>query len=161
MKLPTWKDLKFNVKNILWNEMPQTFKEFKERHSRAFSKALGTYLTKINQHNKDMFLKIYQIIFYYGFINFRKELELFNFLIKNGYDVQISNLLNDAIYGIDLIAIKNGVEYLIQVKSNFNNYDLKTMPNLVNNCSKIGVLAVKIGNHWLFKNMLNLEQILF
>ena len=159
MRIPTFKDLNFNVKKILWSEKPKTFSEFKTLHSASFAKALGAYLARTNHHNKEYFSKLYQIIFYYGFINFKRELELMNLLTKYDFEVNSSTLVTDAVLGIDLIANKDNIKYLIQVKTKDTNIDLKLLPKMVNNVSIVGVLAIKTNNKWTFKNVLNCEQI--
>lgn len=159
MRIPSFKDLNFNVKKILWSERPKTFHEFKILHSASFAKALGAYLARMNYRNKEHFSKLYQIIFYYGFINFRRELELMNLLIEYNFEVKSPALVADAVFGIDLIANKNNIKYLIQVKTKDTNINLKLLPKMVNNVSVIGVLAVKANNKWIFKNVSNCEQI--
>ena len=51
-KLPTWKDLGINVKEILWKNDFKTFEEFKNAYSDAFCAKLGHYLSKNKTHQR-------------------------------------------------------------------------------------------------------------
>ncbi|BAH69756.1 hypothetical protein MBIO_0492 [Mycoplasmopsis fermentans PG18] len=62
MKMPSYKDLNFNIKRELNKLKPKSFEEWKEAKSKVFCIALGKYLTKINSHQPDIFF-ILQIIY--------------------------------------------------------------------------------------------------
>ncbi|MBZ4204453.1 hypothetical protein LAD68_02615 [Mycoplasma sp. 229/8] len=163
LKLPTFKDLKMNIKALLWKYKPDTFKDFQNKYQRQFCKSLGAYLIRNKLHTSDNFNEIYQIIFYYGFINYKREQELYDFLTSKGFTVKVSNIKNDAIHGIDLIAVKNDIKMYIQVKP---NNDLKESKNIIK-LSRINgflpVLCYKNSNKkWIFFNIfMKTEMLLF
>ena len=45
-----------------------------------------------------------------------KEIYLSNYLIKNGFEIYSPTQNDDSLKGIDIIAVKNNIKYLIQVK---------------------------------------------
>ncbi|WP_027120346.1 hypothetical protein [Mycoplasmopsis lipofaciens] len=58
-------------------------------------------------HTKDNFSRLYQILFYYGFINFRKEHKFKQYLEAKNFIVYTTDLVKDAVLDIDLIALKD------------------------------------------------------
>lgn len=157
-KLPTWKDLGINIKEILWNNDFKTFEEFKNAYSNAFCAKLGHYLTKNNKHTKDNFSLAYNVIFYYGYINQKREQELLTLLTKNKYKVNSTFMIMDAVIGVDLMAEKDNKTYVIQVKSNNNFSNLKYIKTFANSRNYEIVLAYKKQNQWIFMNE-NLENV--
>ncbi|MBZ4195434.1 hypothetical protein LAD73_01705, partial [Mycoplasma sp. 1331] len=82
---------------------------------------------------------------------------------SKGFTVKVSNIKNDAIHGIDLIAVKNDIKMYIQVKP---NNDLKESKNIIK-LSRINgflpVLCYKNSNKkWIFFNIfMKTEMLLF
>lgn len=157
-KLPTWKDLGINIKEILWKNDFNTFEEFKNAYSNAFCAKLGHYLSKNNKHTKYNFSLAYNVIFYYGYINQRREQELLTLLTKNEYKVNSTFMIIDAVIGVDLIATKFNKTYVIQVKSNNNFSNLKHIKAFANSRNYEIILAYKKQNQWIFMNE-NLENV--
>ncbi|MBN0919688.1 hypothetical protein [[Mycoplasma] gypis] len=156
MKLPTFKDLNFNVKKELWKQNPQTFKEWKERNGKRFSSCLWRFLYKTEQANSKTFIEMYKIIFYFGFYNYKKEKELFEHLKQRGFSVFLPTIKQDAIFGIDIIAVKNGIKYYIQVKplKQIDNFKETKMLKLAGK-GFVLLLAYKEQNWWKFINILS------
>ncbi len=152
IQLPTFKELHINLKKLLWEHKPKTFEEWKNLASSLFCAKLGAYLKNNSANTKDNFHKIYQIMFYYGFINFRRELELRDLLLKNDYSVEVANMYQDAILGIDLFAYKNNNLFLLQVKAkDSEEYDFKRINEIALTKAATPVLAYKFENQWYFK----------
>lgn len=161
IKLPTYKQLGINVKKLLWELQPETFQAWKSSASSLFCAKLGGYLSSMNANTKENFAQIYQIIFYHGFINFRRELELKKLLEIKGYKVDVSNMLQDSIFGIDLYCYKNNILlFLIQVKLN-NNYvdNLKRIKELSAVRNARPILAFKRANIWVFRALDNGKEL--
>lgn len=161
MKLPTFKDLKTSVKSLLLAKDYPTYSEFKNAHSRAFIRKLGAYLTNIGAHSSENFSKMYQILFYHGYINFKKEQELVKLLQQAGFVASQTNLFQDGILGVDIAAKKGTVELLIQVKPNSKLTDPKKLLKLANNRTKFAILAWKVGKTWSFFNLLTSKAWIF
>ena len=151
-KLPTWKDLGMNIKEILWKNDFKTFEEFKNAYSNDFCAKLGHYLSQHNKHSKDNFSLAYNVIFYYGYINQKREQELLTLLTKNEYKVNSTFMIMDAVIGVDLIAKKDNKTYVIQVKSNNNFSNLKHIKTFANSRKYEIVLAYKQQKQWIFMN---------
>lgn len=158
MKIPNWKELKINIKEILWNNDFKTFEDFKNAYSGAFCAKLGHYLNKVGQHTKNNFSFIYNVVFYYGYINQKREKDLLNLLAKNDYSVKVSSMLMDAVIGVDLIAAKNNKTYVIQVKPNNKFTNFKHIKTYANNKNYEVVFAYKNQQKWIFidKNKQNI-----
>lgn len=150
MKLPNYKELGINIKQILWNNDFKTYEEFKNAYSSMFSSHLGHYLHKNNKHTKENFSCAYNVIFYYGYINQKREKELLNILTINGFSVKPSYLILDAIIGIDLIASKNSKTYVIQVKPNNNFSNIKHIKTYAAKRNYEIIFAYKQQNNWIF-----------
>ncbi|QKX37559.1 hypothetical protein HU155_00340 [Metamycoplasma hominis] len=150
IKLPNWKDLGLNIKQILWDHNYKTFEEFKNAHSARFCALLGNYLNKKGIHTKENFLFAYNVIFYYGYINQKREQDLLNILVNNNYLVSPTYMILDAVVGIDLIAVSDKGSYVIQVKPNNNFVNKKHIETYANNHGYIVVFAYKKGSKWNF-----------
>ena len=152
LKLPTYKDLGINIKKILWENNYQSLEEFKHAYNGVFCAKLGHYLHKMNKHTSDNFLYAYNVIFYYGYINQKREQNLLNLLTDKGFNVKPSFLILDAIVGIDLIASKDNITYVIQVKPNDKFNNIKHIKTYANNHHFKTIFAYKIQKNWYFLN---------
>ncbi|MGY6172324.1 hypothetical protein ACW95P_03205 [Candidatus Mycoplasma pogonae] len=161
LKIPTNNDLNINIKKLLWDNKPKNFEEWKLIAEKSFVIKLKIYLKKTNQLS--FFSNIYQIIFYYGFINFRKELMLKNLLEEKGYIVKVSSIDVDAVWQVDLIAKKDNKTFYIQLKSNLNlsDSDIKRLKTFAINQNAIPILSIKYKNHFEHKNLLNFQKFIF
>lgn len=146
LKVPTYKDLNINIKKILWTKNYKSFTEFQKAYSGVFCAKLGHYLSKHKANTKTNFLNLYQIIFYQGFINYNREKELLDLLTYKDYIVKVSGILIDAIIGVDLIATRDNITYLIQVKPSNHFINLKHIKAYGNNHNYKIVLAFKQSN---------------
>ncbi|MDD1378808.1 hypothetical protein PT306_00785 [Metamycoplasma hyosynoviae] len=150
MKLPTYKDLGINIKKILWTNNFNSFEEFKNAYKDLFCIKLGHYLTLNHKHTKENFLAAYNVIFYYGYINYKRENNLLFFLEEKGFTVKPTYLVLDAVIGVDLIATKNNVNYAIQVKPNNKFSNLKQIVKYAKSRGFKVILAYKIASKWVF-----------
>lgn len=158
IKLPTFKDLNLNLKEILWKNNFKTFEAFKNAYISRFCARLREFLKENDILTPENFKTCYTIIFYYGYVNYQKEKNLKEFLEQRGFKIQVTTLKYDAIYGIDLIATKNENINLIQVKSKLHNADTKKLKSLYKDNPNINrYIAAKIKNVWNFLNVETLE----
>ncbi|MDC8919271.1 hypothetical protein PT306_02660 [Metamycoplasma hyosynoviae] len=160
LKLPTYKDLGINIKEILWKNDFETFQDFKNAYSAPFCAILGHYLHKNNKHTAENFSLAYNVIFYYGYINQKREKELLNILSEKGFAVKPSFLMLDAIIGIDLIASFNDKTYVIQVKPNNKFNNLKHIKTYATKRNYYVIFAYKKQNKWFFYDK-NMKEITF
>ncbi|WP_444704918.1 hypothetical protein ACT1UH_02915 [Mycoplasma sp. 332] len=150
--LPTYKDLKINIKDILWKNNFKNFEEFQKAYSAIFCAKLGFFLNSVGKHNKDFFSLCYNIIFYYGFINYKREKELMDILSKNDFNVWPTYMIMDAVIGVDLIASKNNKTYVIQVKPNNIFENAKFIQKFADKRNYLVVFAYKRKEKWFFLN---------
>lgn len=147
---------------ILWQTNPKNFKEWKQNFGTEFVIKLKNYLLKTNQFSAENFKNFYQILFYYSFINFKKEQELKRILEAKGFKIDVSNVLFDSVFLVDLIGNFQDKKYYFQVKQNiksFNTNDQNKFKNLSINHQCIPVLAVKKQRFWHLINLLNMKEI--
>ncbi|AAC33781.1 ExiS [Mycoplasma phage MAV1] len=161
MKLPTWKELKLNIKAALVKLKPTTFQTWKEHCQTQFLKKLKVWMSK-NEIDFKLIAKYYEILFYWSFINFRREEELIKTLTTNGYEVKRSNIKQDGIFKIDLIVFNNSNKYHVQIKNQISN--LKTEEELKfksfsNKINFIPLLAFKNKNQWKFISLISQGEI--
>ncbi|MGY6172661.1 hypothetical protein ACW95P_04925 [Candidatus Mycoplasma pogonae] len=161
MKLPTRSELGIDIKKLLWDNEPKSFSEWKAIAERTFVIKLKIYLKKTNQLS--FFSSIYQIIFYYGFINFRKELMLKKFLESKNYKVYVSSVDFDAIWQVDLIVKKDNQKFYIQLKSNLdlNNSDISKLKSFAIKQNAIPIISIKYGKEFQHTNLLNFSKVFF
>ncbi|MDD7907987.1 excisionase [Metamycoplasma hyosynoviae] len=161
IKIPTYKKLKINLKYYLINSNPKTFNEWKAKYENLFLKYLKSWMYKENIDFK-LIPKYYEIMFYWGFINYKRETKLINLLLKNKYEVKRSNLKLDAIFKVDLIAIKDKTKYFIQLKntkSNLSEDERMTLIHYSNLKQAIPILVYVKQKDFIFLNLTNNSEI--
>ncbi|VEU75593.1 ExiS [Mycoplasmopsis maculosa] len=160
INLPTAKELGIDIKQILKKFKFKTYNEFKSKYSRIFCIKLKLWLTNKNAFNEALFKKIYKIMFYYNFVEYKQIMELSALFNNKSYVIKLPNLSLDKFFGVDLV-IKNDLnKFFIQVKtSQFNYANFNKLITLSINQNGTPVIAIKKGDKWSFKNLLNNEQL--
>lgn len=159
LKLPTSSELGMDLKKILINNNPKNFNEWKNIASKDFSKVLSSYLHRNKMFTKEIYFKMYQIIFYWGFINYQHEKSLIDYLIKykNFKVVEITKKSLDRFHHIDVIGETfEGKKYCFQVKNQQSNLSFKEREKIKDFATKnnlIPALAYKKNKAWKFKKI--------
>ncbi len=161
LKLPTWKELKFNIKKTLIELNPKTFNEWKEKYQFQFLFNLKCWLSK---SNIDYLLipEYYNVLFYWSFINYRREEEIINILKTKGFKVKRSNLKQDAILKIDLFASSIDKNYIIQIKNQVSNFSELEKDKLIEYSKKhntIPLLITKTNYKYSCTNLLTNKKL--
>lgn len=166
IKLPTYKELGFNIKEVLRIEQPNTFKDLLNKWGETMSFSLNRWCELNNC--KDKRDKIWNIIFYHSFLNFKREQRVKNLLKNYGFlEIEDTNLWEDGIMKIDLKA-KNatGKTLFFQIKPRYNKAYFTLYNRLKNFCIKkdaIPVLVVEFTNdqnkkYFVFYNLFTNEK---
>lgn len=166
LKLPTFKELGFNIKEVLKIEQPKTFKDLLNKWGETMSFSLNRWC----EYNKctDKRDKIWNIIFYHSFINYKREQRVKNLLMYYGFNsIEDANIWEDGIMKIDIKA-KNGIgkQLFFQVKPRYNKAYFTLYNKLKNFCIKndaIPVLVVEFTNeqnqrYFVFYNLFTNEK---
>ncbi|WP_145960849.1 excisionase [Metamycoplasma alkalescens] len=106
----------------------------------------------------------YEVLFYWSFVNFKRELQLKNLLELNNFTVKFSNLKLDSIFKVDLIVKKNNIRYFLQLKNKFENLNQEEKQILMhfsNSRNSIPILVIRKGNKYIFWNLIIQEEVKF
>ncbi|VEU64423.1 hypothetical protein [Mycoplasmopsis cynos] len=162
LKLPALNQLGLNIKKICWKYNSTNYKQFRALIINDFNIKIDLWMQK---NNIDLNLKkeYEQVLLYWTFINYKKEKQLTETLLNNGFNwAQPTNAFVDTVYKIDLLAKKDNIVYAIQVKpskTNTNNFNYKTFLNACNKLNLVPLLAFKEHNKWTMINFKNGEII--
>ncbi|WP_277870060.1 hypothetical protein [Metamycoplasma auris] len=91
-------------------------------------------------------------------------MQLKEFLKSKGFLVSFSNLKLDAIFKVDLIAIKENQKLYVQLKNRFVNFsisDRKKLIHFANIRNSIPLLVTKQKNTYSFWNLISEEEFNF
>ena len=160
LKLPTFKELKMNIKYLLIKLNPKTFEIWKQKYQMLFLKNLKQWL-KINNIDFKYISDYYQILFYWSFINYHRELNLIKMLEDKNYNVSRSNIKLDAIFKVDLIAIKDNIKLYIQLKNQKDNLSIDEELKLryISDTQKyIPIFCYKSKNEYKFINLFTNDE---
>lgn len=122
LKLPNYKEINWNIKNILNDEYITNFQYFKQKHNKGYSTRLWAWIYKnykgvATSELQQIFKEIWTIQFYYGFVNWHQEQRLIEYLEAEGFiDVKRTGLINDTFNKIDVVGYKHNFKFCFQVK---------------------------------------------
>lgn len=120
MKTPNYKDLGLNFKQVLRKANLDTWKDVKKKYNKLFCMKLIKWM-KRNDIPQSCFNPLYKKLFYFGFVSYKQERKLKEYLESSGWFVKYASLANDVFNGVDLTAQKQGSQIYLQVKSSLNN----------------------------------------
>ncbi|WP_406617378.1 excisionase [Mycoplasmopsis adleri] len=151
-----------NIKDLLYKNNPKSFNEWKSMFSKKFLSHLKTWMNKENISYK-LIPNNYEVLFYWSFINFRREQQLIK-LLSDNFKVIVSDLKLDSIFKVDLIAINisTNLKYYLQLKNqpkNLDNKESKTLIKFANDHNAIPVLVFKKQNKFTFINLKTSKEI--
>lgn len=166
IKLPTHKELGFNIRDVLRIEKPESFKLLLNKWGEAMRFALNRWCEYNNcVENKE---RIWHIIYYLSFINYKREERCKRLLISYGFtEVESTNMWEDGILKIDIKAkSKNNQLIYIQVKPRYQSKYFNLYGKLKTFCinkNAVPVLAVEFKNesgipYFVFYNLLNNQK---
>ncbi|BAQ54589.1 excisionase [Mycoplasmopsis arginini] len=161
LKMPTWKELQLNIKALLIKNDPKTFEEWKTLFQKEFLFKLKKWMIN-NNIDFQLIPKYYNVLFYWSFINHRREEELIKLLTKNSFRASRTKLKTDAILKIDLFLEKDNIKYAVQLKNQINNLTSSEKRKIIEFCKKqnlIPVLIIKQQNKYKCFNLSNNSEI--
>lgn len=169
INLPNFKDLGINIKSILKIDNPKTYKEFYNKWGEIFIFNLKQWC--LSNNRTEDFEKIFEIVFFHGFINYCRERRLINLLTYTGFNsVRTSSMWEDGVIKIDAWAkTPKGTTVVFQVKPYYREEYLTLLGSLKTFCinsNAIPFLAIEYKdkenenrNFWGFHNLFNLQKI--
>ena len=110
----------------------------------------------INNISFSLIPEYYEILFYWSFINFKKEQKLINLLETKQFKVKRTNLIFDGIFKVDLIATSNKTKYFIQLKNqkqNLNDKELLQLKHIAQLQNAIPMFAYMQNKKFKFLNL--------
>lgn len=116
----------------------------------------------INNVSFSLIPKYYEILFYWSFINFKREQRLIKLLEAKQFKAKRTNLTFDGIFKVDLIATSEEIKYFIQLKNqrqNINDEELLQLKHIAQLQNAIPVLAYMQNKKFKFINLFTNELI--
>lgn len=110
----------------------------------------------INNISFSLIPEYYEILFYWSFINFKREQKLIMLLETKQFEVKRTNLIFDGIFKVDLIAASCKTKYFIQLKNqkqNLNDKELLQLKHIAQLKNAIPVLAYMQNKKFKFLNL--------